>query len=112
MKSLTSYAALALAITSELAGTALLPKADHFRNPLTTSVMAACYIASLYFVSGALDHLPLGVAHAIWGGPGIVASTLVSVLVYGQSLDLPAYIGITLIVVGVVIFQPFSNSTH
>jgi len=42
---------------------------------------------------------------------GIVLTAIISVVVFKQSLDFPAVIGITLIVGGVVVMNYFSKST-
>jgi len=55
--------------------------------------------------------IPLSIAYAIWGGIGIVLTTVISVVVFKHTLDLPAVIGIILIVSGVVVMNVFSNST-
>lgn len=48
-------------------------------------------------------------AYAIWAGLGIVLVSLVSILVFRQSLDLPAILGISLIVIGVITINVFSK---
>jgi hypothetical protein len=54
----------------------------------------------------ALRVIPLGVAYAIWGGVGIVLTMLVGIVVFKQQPDLPAVIGATLIILGVVAWAP------
>ena len=54
--------------------------------------------------------MPLGLAYAIWGGLGIVLTALISVLIFKQSLDLPAIIGVILIVSGVFVMNFFSKT--
>lgn len=53
---------------------------------------------------------PGGVAYAIWSGVGIVLISLVGALLFKQHLDLPAIIGIALILAGVVVMNVFSKS--
>lgn len=59
----------------------------------------------------ALKVVPLGIAYAMWGGLGIVLTAIIGVVVFRQSLDLPALAGIGLIVSGVVVLNLFSHST-
>ncbi|MEQ9568356.1 MAG: SMR family transporter [Pseudomonadales bacterium] len=54
--------------------------------------------------------LPTGIVYAIWSGAGIVLITMVAWLVFDQKLDLPALIGLGLILSGVVIINVFSKS--
>lgn len=53
--------------------------------------------------------MPMGIAYAIWSSIGIVLVTLIGWLVFEQSLDSPAVIGLTLIITGVVVLQIFSK---
>ncbi|WP_411812770.1 SMR family transporter [Chryseobacterium scophthalmum] len=57
-----------------------------------------------------MQHLPIGIAYAIWSAVGIVLISLVGYFVYKQTLDLPAILGIALIIIGVVIINIFSKS--
>lgn len=50
-------------------------------------------------------------AYAIWGGLGIVLTAIISIIVFKQSLDGPAIIGIALIVAGVVVMNVYSKTT-
>ena len=54
--------------------------------------------------------MPTGTVYAIWSGAGIVLITMVAWLVFDQKLDLPALIGLGLILSGVVIINVFSKS--
>lgn len=55
--------------------------------------------------------MPLGIAYAIWSGLGIVLVSVAAVFVYQQKLDLPAIVGMTLIIAGVLVINLLSNST-
>jgi small multidrug resistance pump len=57
-----------------------------------------------------LRTIPVGVMYAIWSGVGIVAISIIGWIVYKQSLDLPAMIGISLIVLGVMVINLFSKT--
>lgn len=57
--------------------------------------------------------IPLGIAYAIWSGLGIVLVSVAAIFIYQQKLDLPAIIGMLLIIVGVLVINLFSKSgTH
>jgi len=110
---LTSYVHLATAIVFEVVGTTFLQRSEQFTRLGPTVVMGMCYLASFYFLSLALRTLPIGIAYAIWSAVGIVLISLVGFLLFRQSLDLPAILGIAFIVIGVVIINVFSRSvTH
>ncbi|RKR08940.1 small multidrug resistance pump [Flavobacterium sp. 90] len=106
------YLFLASAIIFEVIGSSFMKASDGFTKWLPSAIVVAAYITCFYFLSLALKSIPLGIAYAIWGGLGIVLTAAVSVLVFKQKLDMPAIIGITLIVAGVVIMNFFSKTTH
>jgi small multidrug resistance pump len=57
--------------------------------------------------------MPVGIMYAIWSGLGIVLIAIIGWLVFRQTLDLAAVIGISLILAGIVVIQLFSNTaTH
>lgn len=106
-----AHAALGLAIVLEVIGTSALQASRQFTQPLPTTVMAICYLGAFYCLSLALRAIPVGIAYAIWSGLGIVLISLVGLVVFKQKLDLPAVLGLGLIVAGVVVVNVFSKST-
>ncbi|THF64999.1 QacE family quaternary ammonium compound efflux SMR transporter [Pseudothauera nasutitermitis] len=107
---LSAYAVLGVAIVLEIIGTTFLQKSEQFTRLMPTLVMAVCYLGAFYFLSLALRVIPVGLAYAIWSGLGIVLISLVGYVVFRQSLDLPAIIGLGLIIAGVVVINVFSRS--
>jgi small multidrug resistance pump len=104
---------LALAIVAEVVATSALKATDGFTRPGPSLIVVAGYVVAFYMLSLVLRTIPVGIAYAIWAGLGIVLVALVGVLVYGQRPDLPAVLGIALIVTGVVVIQLFSRiSAH
>ena len=104
-----AYLYLAIAIVAEVAATTALKAADGFTRPLPTLVVAVGYGLAFWLLSLTLRQLPVGLVYALWSGLGIVLVTLLAVVVYGQRPDLPAVVGMGLIVAGVVVLQLFSN---
>ncbi len=107
---LVTYGSLGIAIALEVAGTTLLQQSQQFTRLLPTAGMAACYIASMYFLSISLRVLPMGIAYAIWSGLGIVLISGIGFVALGQRLDGPALIGLGLIIAGVLVVNLFSSS--
>lgn len=104
------YAALLLAIALEVVGTSLLQLSQQFTRLLPTVGMAVCYLLSFYLLSISLKVLPLGIAYAIWSAVGIVLVAVIGLIVFGQKLDLPAVIGLGLIILGVLVVNLFSKT--
>lgn len=105
------YFYLSLAILFEVVGSGFLKASDGFSKIIPTIVTLAAYLICFFFFSLALRELPLGFAYAVWGGLGIVLTAVISAVVFKQQLDLPAILGITLIVAGVVVLNFFSKTT-
>jgi small multidrug resistance pump len=105
------YLFLALAIILEVIGSSFMKSSNGFSKLIPSTVTIVAYIACFFFLSQALKSIPLGVAYAIWGGLGIVLTAVISVVIFKQSLDLPAIIGIILIVSGVMVMNFFSNTS-
>ena len=103
---------LALAIIAEVVATSALKATEGFTRPGPTLVVVVGYAVAFYMLTLVLRTIPIGIAYAIWAGLGIVLVALVGLVVYGQRPDLPAVIGIGLIVSGVVTIQLFSSMSH
>ncbi|MEM7774256.1 MAG: multidrug efflux SMR transporter [Pseudomonadota bacterium] len=101
---------LSLAIFAEVAGSAALKQSDGFTKPGFAMISIASFVVALFLLSLALRDVPLGIAYAIWAGVGIVLVSLLGVAVFRQVLDVPALVGIGLIVGGVVVINTLSRS--
>ncbi|MDR0702290.1 MAG: QacE family quaternary ammonium compound efflux SMR transporter [Azoarcus sp.] len=101
---------LALAIVAEVIATTALKACEGFTRPLPSLIVIAGYGITFYFLALTLKALPVGLIYAIWSGAGIVLVSLAAWLIYGQTLDKPAILGIGLIVAGVAVINVFSKS--
>ncbi len=108
---LNAYLLLALAIVAEVVATSFLPITAHFTRPLPSLVVLIGYATAFYCLTHILDRIPIGITYAIWSGLGIVLLAVVGIVVYGQKPDLPAVVGITLILAGVITINAFSKMT-
>lgn len=104
------YLLLGLSIVLEVVGSSFMQASNGFSKPIPTVIMAISYLACFACLSQTLKYIPLGVAYAIWGGLGIVLTAVISVFVFKKPLDLPAILGIALIVCGVVVMNVFSKT--
>lgn len=62
----------------------------------------ALMVASLYFLSLALRHLPIGTAYAMWTGMGAVGTALLGMLLFGEPRTALRLMCLVLIVAGIV----------
>ena len=104
------YWYLTIAIVAEVLATSALKESQGFSRLVPSLVVAAGYGASFYFLSLVLQTIPIGVAYALWAGLGIVLITVVGAVMFDQKMDLPAVLGIALIISGVVVLRLFSSA--
>ncbi len=105
-----AYVFLALAIISEVTATTALKATEGFTRLWPTLLSMAGYGSAFFFLSKTMTHIPVGVTYAVWAGAGLVMITLVARWLYDQRPDVPALIGMGLIVAGIVVMGSFSKS--
>lgn len=101
---------LSAAIVSEVIATSTLKASAGFSRLWPSLVVIVGYAIAFYFLSLTLKTIPVGVAYAIWSGAGVALIALVAWVFFGQALDVPAIIGLSLIVAGVVVLNLFSRT--
>lgn len=104
------YLYLTIAIIFEVIATSSMKALDGFNKPLPLLLVVIGYPVSLLLLSVVVKTVPIGVAYAIWSGMGIVLVSIAGLFLYQQKLDLPALLGMGLIVAGVAVMQVFSNT--
>lgn len=102
---------LGIAIVFEIIATSALKKSEQFTQPIPSIITVAGYFAAFYFLSFAIRTIPVGIAYVIWSGVGIVLITIIGAIFFKQIPDLPAIIGLALIMIGVVVINVFSKTT-
>ncbi|MEC4725145.1 multidrug efflux SMR transporter [Shewanella sp. D64] len=104
------YWYLALAIGAEVIATLALKASDGFSQTTSSIVCVLGYVTAFYFLSLVLKTIPVGIAYAIWAGMGIILVAAISAVLYKQLPDIPAIIGMTLILAGVIVINVFSKT--
>jgi small multidrug resistance pump len=107
-----AYLYLTIAIISEVVGTAALKASEEFTRLVPTLIVIVGYALAFFFLTLTLRTIPVGIAYAVWAGCGIVLVCAVSWVLYKQTLDVPAILGIALIAAGVVVINAFSSSIN
>lgn len=105
------YLILAFAVLAETIGTTALQASQQFTRLVPTVIVVVAYGAAFYLLGIALKHFSVGIAYAIWSGLGIVLIAVIGLLVFGQRLDLPAVIGMGMILGGILVIHLFSNAS-
>lgn len=102
---------LTVAIIAEVIGTTALKASDGFSKLLPSVICVLAFAIAFYFLSLTLKVLPIGIVYAIWSGAGIVLISILGYFLFQQSLDLPAMVGLGLIILGVIVINTLSTST-
>lgn len=104
---------LSIAIISEVIATSALKQSEGFSKLAPSIIVVVGYGLAFYFLSLTLRTIPVGIAYAVWSGLGVALISIIGWFFFNQKLDLPALIGIGLIVAGVAVLNIFSNvSSH
>lgn len=101
---------LGIAIIFEIIATSALKKSEEFTKLLPSIITIIGYCGAFYCLSFAIRTIPVGIAYAIWSGVGIVLITIIGAVFFKQIPDLPAIIGLILIMIGVVVINVFSKT--
>ncbi|MFV2052897.1 DMT family transporter [Aliiroseovarius sp. YM-037] len=107
------YIYLILAVAAETVGTSALQASQQFTKTVPSILVVVSYAVSFYLLALTLKVMPVGIMYAIWSGLGIVFIAIIGWVIFGQRLDLPAILGMTMILAGILIIHLFSTtSTH
>ena len=98
-----AYIFLALGIAFELISTSFLKDTNGFTKlyPSLICIIALCIC--IYLLSHSMKFIPVGIVYATWAGLGILGITVIAILKYNQTPNIPTIIGLSFIVIGVAI---------
>jgi small multidrug resistance pump len=105
------YIFLIFAIIAETIGTTALQASQQFTRFWPSVLVVIAYGLSFYLLAQTLRVMPVGVVYAMWSGLGIVMIAAIGYLVFGQRLDLPAVVGIGMILCGILVIHLFSKTS-
>ena len=86
----------------EVVWASTLKYTDGFTKPVPSLITLSTLAASFILLAQALKTLPTGTGYAVWTGIGVVGTAIVGSLFLGEPRDLPRFICIGLIVIGIV----------
>lgn len=102
---------LAISIIAEIIGTSALKQSDGFSKLAPTIVVLIGYGIAFVTLALVVKRMDVGVAYAIWAGLATAGIVLVSWLVLGSKPAATTFLGIGLIIVGVVLVN-LTASVH
>ncbi|MGX9353895.1 DMT family transporter [Roseobacteraceae bacterium S113] len=105
-----AYLALLLAVAAETIGTTALQASQQFSKLGPSLIVVVAYAIAFYMLALTLRTIPVGIAYALWSALGILFIAIIGWVVFGQRLDLPALLGMAMIIAGIVVIQVFSKT--
>ncbi|MGM9988206.1 MAG: DMT family transporter [Bacillaceae bacterium] len=106
------YVILAIAIASEVFGSSMLKVSNGLKKLLPSICVIIGMGTAFYCLSIALKTIPLGTAYAIWSGVGTALTALVGVVIYKEGFNLKKFLGLVLIIGGVIVLKLSSDGAH
>ena len=104
------YLYLFISIATEIIGTSFLKTSEGFTKLWPRLGTIISFGICFYFLSLTIKFLPLNITYATWAGLGLVLTTIISVIVFKDNVNLISIISIGLIVIGVVLLNVFGES--
>lgn len=105
------YFLLFIAIIAEVIATTSLKYSEQFTRLIPSVIVVIGYGTAFYLLTIVLKTMQVGIAYAIWTSVGIVIVSVIGMILFKQTPDLPAIIGIMLITAGVISITLFSKTT-
>lgn len=101
------YVMLFAAILIEVAASSMLEYSNGFTKLGPSALCIFLYGVSAFLLARALLKIDLGVAYATWCSLGIIATSIVAAVVFGQKLTPLGIVGVTLILCGCLLVNLF-----
>ena len=105
-----AYVLLAIAIIFEVISTTLLAMSDGFSKLLPGILSLAFYGVCFVAFSKALQQIDLGIAYATWSSIGMVLTSVIAALLFGERLNLVGIISIAVIMAGCVVLNLYGSA--
>lgn len=103
MEATMGYLLLAGAIVCEVFATTMMRFSEGFSKMPPTVACVIGYVVCFTLFGRALLSIPLNIGYAVWCGVGIVATSVIAVVFFGEHLTAPIVIGTAFILVGTII---------
>ncbi|MFJ8513660.1 DMT family transporter [Lysinibacillus xylanilyticus] len=108
---MSAFGFLLISIISEVFASSMLKLTNGFKRLFPSIGVVVGYGTAFYFFSLTLQSLAIGTAYAIWAGIGTALTAIIGIVFYKELFNIKKFIGILLIIVGVVILN-LAGSGH
>ncbi|BDH45784.1 spermidine export protein MdtI [Salmonella enterica subsp. enterica serovar Choleraesuis] len=89
----------------EIVANIFLKLSDGFKRPFYGIMSLLCVLAAFSALAQAVKGIELSVAYALWGGFGIMATVAAGWVLFGQRLNLRGWLGLGLLLTGMVFIK-------
>ncbi|KOS68747.1 quaternary ammonium transporter [Lysinibacillus contaminans] len=96
---------LLISIVSEVFASSMLKLTNGFKRLLPSIGVVVGYGSAFYFLSLTLQSLAIGTVYAIWAGLGTALTAIVGVIFYKENFNVKKFIGIAMIIGGVILLN-------
>jgi small multidrug resistance pump len=109
MNMTTSYLFLVLAVFLGVTSNSFAKSAEGFTLLFPSIITAITIVFCMYALSMVMKNIPMGVTYASFAGLTILATVVVGVFRFNQIPNLYSFIGLTLIITGVLMVNLLGN---
>jgi small multidrug resistance pump len=107
------YLFLVGAIILEVVGTVALKLSEGFSKFIPSTVVVVGYLGSFLLLGIGLNKgLSVSVAYAIWAGAGTALVAIAGIVLFKEQISTIGFVGIGLIIAGVVMLELGSGAAH
>tara|TARA_B100000609_G_scaffold161145_1_gene132932 strand:+ start:1160 stop:1504 length:345 start_codon:yes stop_codon:yes gene_type:complete len=111
VSNLSGYVFLLLAIILGIAANGFLKSTNGFTILAPTIFCVISIVACIFCLSKAMNIIPVGFTYATYGGLTITAVTLFGIFKYNQTPNIYGFLGIVLIIVGVILLNTLGKTS-
>ena len=110
MNMTTSYLFLALAVFLGVTSNSFAKNAEGFTLLVPSIITAITIVLCMYALSMVMKNIPMGITYASFAGLTILATVVVGVFRFNQIPNLYSFIGLFLIIIGVLMVNLLGNN--
>ena len=103
------YIYLLFAVIGEIIGPTNLKSTNNFTQIAPSIYVIVGYGVAFYFMMLAMKTLPVATTYSIWSGIGSAGVAVIGALKYKEIPDIPALLGMSLIILGIIILVFYSK---
>jgi spermidine export protein MdtJ len=101
----TAWLYLALAIASEVLGLTIMKWTPVIGQMVGLTALYSLLALSYFFLSIAVQSIPVGIAYTVWEAAGVASLTILSWLLFEQPLSSAKFTGLMLALFGIVLIR-------